>query len=223
VGNFRELKEHELDGLGDEELIAYANGAREAGQIGAWRTAMGVLAFGFEDRIRFWARKVGPTHVEDLVADVLEGALQSLAKDTARFEGATPGEFGAWLRRITKFRVADHYRALEGKPKAAPLPEEHEEDEEFWGVSAAHPDHAGLVVERALVEEAFSAMKNDTHRLAIDLAGDPAMGFKGLPAKEAAAQINNQIGDKLNDPMTDGNVHAILSRFRRSLEDQADG
>jgi hypothetical protein len=41
------------------------------------------------------------------------------------------------------------------------------------------------------------------------------LGFDGRPAKETAEMISDQFDDELDDPMTNGNVHQILSRFRK--------
>lgn len=208
---FRRLKQNELDRLSDEELIAYLRKADAEGDHAAVREAMGILAFGFEPKIEVWARKAGDA-AEDIVLQVLEDALKSA------FDGTSVGEFNVWLRTITKRRVADHYRRLERRPDENPLPEEHEGDEDVWGSLGEEDEALEGVVLQPLIDEALESL-SEAHRHVIELAGSVDLGFDGLPAKEAAQQFNNQFLGAGDDPMTDGNVHQILSRFRRRLQE----
>ncbi len=204
------MSEHQLSLLSNEQLIAYANGARSAGERDHWRTAMGVLVYGFIDRVFFWTRKCDSNDHEDLVHEVFERAIKSLARDTAQFDGSTAGQFGAWLRRISQFVVADYHRAREGKPPLDPLASEHEGEEEIFGADPSSPDHADAVVNQDLVARAFAEIKKPSHRRYIELGGDSDLGFAGMPPEEACEQVKEELGDEI----TIVNAYKINSRFK---------
>ena len=95
-----------------------------------------------------------------------------------------------------------------------PLPEEHEREEEIWGAAGEVPDPTEAIVERSVSDQALAKL-GEVHRRVVELAGPADLGFDGRPAKETASMINDQLGAQLDDPMTDVNVHKILSRFRK--------
>ena len=82
----------------------------------------------------------------------------------------------------------------------------------MWGAAGEVPDPTEDVVERSVSDQAVGEL-GDVHRRVIQLAGPVSLGFGGWPAKETATAINDQFDDELGDPMTDVNVHQILSRF----------
>ena len=105
---FERKPDHQVDRLNDEATVAYARGAREAGDHAASAHAIAVLVYGhwpnIERRVRM---KVPREHVEDVTAEIVTSAIQSA------FDGTSVGEFGAWLATITKRRIADHHRRAE--------------------------------------------------------------------------------------------------------------
>jgi RNA polymerase sigma factor (sigma-70 family) len=209
MSDFRPLSENELAALSTEELIAYHHEARRLGRHSEAQTALGILIWSFEDRVRYWvSRKVPGREVDDVVHTVFESALKS------SFEGTLPEQFGAWLRAIAIRRVSDYHRSAERRPKEEPLPEEHEGTEEIWGAVGEVPDPTEEVIARSVSEQALAELSQE-HRRVIELAGPVDLGFDGRPAKETATMINDQLGAQLDDPMTDVNVHKILSRFRK--------
>jgi RNA polymerase sigma factor (sigma-70 family) len=209
MSDFRPLSENELAALPTEELIAYHHDARRLGRHNEARTALGILVWSFEDRVRFWvSRKVPAQDVDDVVGTVFESALKS------SFEGKQAGQFGAWLRAIAHRRATDYHRRAERQPDEEPLPEEHEGEEGIWGTGGAVPDPTEVIVERSVSDQAFAAL-GEVHQRVVELAGPVDLGFDGRPAKETASMINDQFGTQLDDPMTDANVHKILSRFRK--------
>jgi DNA-directed RNA polymerase specialized sigma24 family protein len=143
-----------------------------------------------------------------VVGAVFESALKS------SFEGRLPGQFGAWLREISRRRAADFHRTAERRPVEEPFPEEHPGEEEVWGVVGEAPDPTEEVVERSVSEQALGEL-SELHQAVIRLSGPLDLGFDNRPAKETAAMINDQFAREADDPMTDVNVHKILSRFRR--------
>lgn len=209
MSDFRPLSETELSALSTEGLIAYHHEARRLGRHAEARTALGILVWSFEDRVHFWVSRTVPIQdVDDVAGTVFESALKS------SFDGAQPAQFGAWLREISHRRATDYHRGVERRPKEGPLPEEHESEEEVWGAAGEVPDPTQELVERSVSNQALAEL-GEVHRRAVELAGPVDLGFDGRPAKEAASIINDQLGAQLDDPMTDVNVHKILSRFRK--------
>lgn len=216
MNDFTPLPDPEFNRLSPEELVAYHHAARKAGRHNEAQKALGRLVWSFEGRVRFWVgRSVPPEEVEDLVQTVFASALES------SFDEPTVGQFGAWLRTIARYRVADHYGKEERRIHADPLVEEHERDEDVWGPTPEAPDFTQEVVEGSVVKQALAEL-NEVHRRAIEIGGPKDLGFEGAPAKETAQRINDQFSGQEGDPMTDGNVHKILSRFRKRLADLLD-
>ena len=211
MSDFRPRTEAELAKLAPEELIAHHHEARRLGRHDEARTALAMLVFGFLDRVQRWVReKVPKEDVEDVAEEVIASAIKG------SFESEAAGQFGAWLKQITSRRIADYYLARERRPDTEQLPEEHEGDEGVWGVSGVLPDPTQEVVEGSIVEQAVGEL-NPSHRRVIELAGPQIIGFEQRPARETAELVNDQLSGELSDPMTETNVHQILSRFRKRL------
>lgn len=216
---FRSYDDNELSRLSDEELIAYHHQAREAGRPEDAMRAVAHLLDRYRDRVRFWIkRKVAPQDAEDVISDVTESVLTSI------LQGGSEGEYVVWLRTITFRRIADHHDRLERKQsRDQALPQEHEAREEIWGKAGEVPDHAEELLVHAedpqvgaLVQQALGEL-NPVHRRVVELGGKSDLGFAQGRAKDVAAEINDQFADQLGDPMTDVNVHQILSRFIKHL------
>lgn len=150
--------------------------------------------------------KVNPADAEDVVATVFMSALASI------FSGETPAEFRAWLMTITRRRIADYHRAG-GLAAGLDLfdPTAGGDDE---GALRTEPAAEGEI-ERAETELVLVELLQglgDGHRLVVDL-----YVIEGHSAAECAERVNGQLGDALDDPMTEANVHQIASRFRTAL------
>jgi RNA polymerase sigma factor (sigma-70 family) len=211
MSGFRPLTETELTALRPDELISYHHEARRLGRHDEARTALGILVWGFMDRIRYWvSRSIPQDQVEDVAEEVIASALVS------SFRGTEVRQFGAWLRRIASRRAADFLEARSRGPERVPLPEEHEGDEDIWGRGGEVPDPTQEIVERSVVSQALDEL-SDAHRRVVELAGAADLGFEQRPAKETAEMVTDQLSAELGDPMTDVNVHQILSRFRRRV------
>ena len=61
MSDFRPLSENELSALSTEGLIAYHHEARRLGRHAEARTALGILVWSFEDRVRYLGLAHGPT------------------------------------------------------------------------------------------------------------------------------------------------------------------
>ncbi len=205
---FRELPEHHLSGLSDEQLIDYLRAAREAGRHEAMKAAIAVLVFGYHDTLTARARlKLPEADVADVVSETLASAIASA------FDGSSVGEFRSWLHTILSRRIADFHDARTRLPKTAPLPGEHEGEDDVWGHEPSEPFEGDALHARGCLQAAYSELENESHRRVIDLY---VLGAHS--AAEAAALVG--------DGMTEANVHQISSRFQRRfkelLEDGSD-
>ena len=201
-----ELKEQQLDRLSDEDLIEYIREARRAGRTDAERLGIQMLVWGFWADIRRRARiKVPAEDADDVAAEAMVSAVD------AAFSGGTIGEFRSWLNTIVDRRIADYHRRR--RPETAPLPEEHVRDEHVWQRKDAPttPGPAGQVESRMLVEQAMGDL-SAPHRRVVELRR-----LQGHSAREAATEVNNHFGERLDTAMTEDNVHQICSRFDKRL------
>ena len=210
---FQALPPHRLDGLDDEGLVDYVAAAHAAGDLEAERAGLGLLAFAFEPRIRAWVALSVPRQDHD---DVVIEVQASLIK--ASFEGKVVGQFGGFLKAITKHRVADYWRVRERRGQPEPLGNEHEGDDGA-GQVAATADDTAVVELRALVDRVL-ATRNPLHQKVIRLYGPDVAGFLNLPADEVKAAID---GDDSTDTVGVDNVAQIWSRFKRDLREELDG
>jgi RNA polymerase sigma factor (sigma-70 family) len=205
---FRELPEHALSGLADDALIDYLRAARKAERHDAMKAAVAVLVFGYHDTLMNRARlKLPEPDVADVVSETLASAIASA------FDGSSVGEFKSWLHTILSRRIADYHDARTRTPRTAPLPGEHQGDDEVWGAEPSEPFEGDALHARGCLEQAYGELDRDSHRAVIDLYVLQAHG---------AADTAELIGDG----MTEANVHQIASRFQRRfkqlLEDGSD-
>lgn len=199
---FRDLREHELQLLTDEELIAHIRAARDAGRADALRLGLAVLVFGYMDIVTQRVRlKVPEEDVDDVAAIAMESAIGSA------FDGRSTGEFRAWLHRIVDRRVADYYRRRKGKPKLERLPTEHLGEEERSGDEPAEDFDEAIDAKRAF-RQTYEEL-SDEHRNVVDLY---VLG--PCSAAEAAHRIPG---------MTEANVHQIGSRFQKRFNQLLEG
>jgi RNA polymerase sigma factor (sigma-70 family) len=195
--SFKPLPDHELQQLGDEQLIAYIRDGRAAGELAAGRRALMFLVYGYERDVKRRLSIKLPKHVvDDLAHDALVRAI------AAAFDGTSVGEF----RSVDRTAV-DFFRRAERRPKEAILPSEHEGEEDVWGAEPATDGEAGAVELRIVVEEVLESF-NEKHRLVIDLHV-----FSTLTAGEVCDRI---------DGMSIDNVAQIASRFRAKLRARLD-
>jgi RNA polymerase sigma factor (sigma-70 family) len=198
---FRDLREHELQLLGDDQLIEHMRAARRAGEPDALRRALAILVFGYMDTVTQRVRlKVPDEDVEDVAAITMESAISSA------FDGRSIGEFRSWLHTIVDRRIADYHRRRKDKPKPQRLPTEHLGDEEAWGDEPAAEFDEAVDAKRAL-EQAYGEL-SDEHRRVVDLY---VVG--PFSAKDAAAKVPG---------MSEANVHQIASRFQKRFRDLLD-
>ena len=115
---FEPLPDHELQQLGDEQLIAYIRDSRTAGELAAGRRGLAILVYGYERDVKRRLSLRVPAHVIDDVAhDALVKAI------AAAFDGTSVGEFRSWLHTIVDRTAVDFYRRAERRPKESMLPE----------------------------------------------------------------------------------------------------
>jgi RNA polymerase sigma factor (sigma-70 family) len=197
--DFRELPEHRLAALSDEQLVDYLRGAREAGRHEAMRPAVAVLVHGYWDILVNRARLKLRTEAdaEEVAAEAIASAIASA------FDGRSVGEFRSWLHTILSRRIADWWELREQKLDKRPLPSEHEE---AWGSEPSVEFEGGALFAQECIRRAYEELENDRHRRVIDL-----YVFGPHPAAEAATAVGAG--------MTEANVHQIASRFQRRVRE----
>lgn len=209
--DFEPLSEGELAARSNEELIDYIGRAAEARDTASARIASGILAYGMEPTIVAWVRKDmgsrSDEDVEDVVGDVLYSVVHS------SFDGKLIGEFGSFLKTITKRRVVDWFRKRERRERDEPLANEHDGEEGIWGEQVGVEDDTDAVAMRDAVDRVLST-RNGMHEKVIRLYGPGYVGFDGLSADETVARIN---ADASDDTVTSANVHQIWKRFKTDL------
>ena len=209
MASFKRLSESELNRLGDEALVDYAAGAREAGDEEAAKTGAGVLAFGFWDRVhRRVALRVPRRDVDDVAMEVMQSAVRST------FSGKVIGQFGSWINTITARRIADYHRDREGD-QASLLAEEHEGEDEVWGDGRGTEPETVSVEYRDAADRVLAA-RNALHQRVIRLYGPGLLGYLDFSASQVCAEIAGNPGET----MTEMNVHQIWRRFKKELADE---
>jgi RNA polymerase sigma factor (sigma-70 family) len=196
---FRELPDHQLQTLSDEQLIDYTRSARAAGRHAAMKPAIAVLAFGYWDSLVGRARlKLPEGDAEQVAGEALESAIASA------FDGSSVGEFRSWLHTILSRRIADYWQRRERSVPTQRLVSEHGDTEEVWGEEPA----TGF--------EGDALFARDCLRTALEELPAPHLRVVRLYllGPHGAAEAARLAGDG----MTEANVHQIASRFRRRVE-----
>ena len=204
--DFRELPEHHLNELDDEQLLDYLRRAREAGRHPAMKTALAVLVFGYRDALVGRARLKLPSEAD--AQDVADEALASAI--VSAFDGRSVGELRKWMHTILSRRIADHWEARKRQPQTTKLPSEHEGEEDAWGREPGTPFEGEALFAREAVGRAYGEIADPRHREVIDL-----YVFGPHSAAEAAGQV---AGD-----MSEANVHQISSRYQKRVKELLDG
>ena len=208
--HFKPLSEGELNKLSSDELIAHIREAADAGRGDAAKAALATLCWRhFDDIVRRVSIKVPRADVEDVAMEAILSAIKSA------FDGVSQGEFIVWMNRIVSRRIADFHRRREGKPLEAPLPTENEGEDAVWGEEPATADATGAVIVQSVIDECVAEL-GDSHRDVVELNV-----FQALDAAETARLVNEHFPD-LDTPMSESNVHQIVSRFRRCVRSKLD-
>jgi len=196
-GGFKEKGEHELAAMPVHALIAYLLDARAGGA--PTDLAVSILVYKLmHDVRRRVAMKVPAEAIDEVAETVLLSAL------TSSFDGASAGEFRAWLTTIIKRRIADYHRSPKTGVRLVPLPDEHEGDDEVWGRRASVP----FVGEAIDVERALDQARRELNPGHLEVVG--LYVFDDLPAGEVAARVEG---------ISEANVHKIAQRFRDRVSD----
>lgn len=198
------MKDYELDGLSDEQLIAYVVRARRAGAMDAARMGLGVFANRRHSDLVFRASMRLPTR-----EDAEDVAMQVIAEIfKAAFDGHVVGEAVNFINRILQRRIADWYKK---RKETDELPEDQSDDDRKGPPAAVSGDETGLVDISDVVEKAYARLESDYHRQVVD-----DYVFDGYNARETCERVNAAFPD-LDPPMSEQNVHQIASRFRKEL------
>lgn len=201
-----------LEDLDDDGLVERIVSARISGKLHIANKALAILVYRRADDVLARVKlKVPATDAEDVAQEALLSALK------ASFAGESVGQFVNLLNTIVDRRIADFHRKREKVPDIQPLPEEHESDEGVWGDTPSESDDTGEVAIRMEVEALLGEL-SEPHRRDVELNV-----FSGYPARETAENVNEEFGDQLKNPMTEDNVHQIVSRFRSELRNRLSG
>ncbi len=210
MADFKPLRPHQLARLSDDALVDYLHAARVAGEAAAEREAAAYLAYAFEPTIRGWvARSTPPDDVEDVVMEVIASALRTA------FDGRVVGQFGSFLKQISRRRVADHFRERGRRLDTGPLPEEHSGDD-VWGTWPSDADEGDAVALADAVDRVLAGL-NPLHRKVVRLYFGGMEGFEDLPADGVCARLAAE-GERVSPD----NVAKIASRFREALREELD-
>jgi RNA polymerase sigma factor (sigma-70 family) len=208
--DFRHLSDPELSRLSDDGLLQCMRAARAAGKPGEVKRGLKELVVRHTEDVRRRVRmKIPPADVDDVTQTALISAI------TSAFAGSSTGEFQSWLNTIVARRIADFHRDREGDPAFTALVEQHEGDGEFWGEqpqsleSDARETDLRLTIARTIEEF------NEVHQVVIVL-----YCYLRRQAADAADEVNGRFAGTLDQPMTENNVQAIGSRFRKRLRDR---
>ena len=200
MAKFRELREHQLNELSDEQLIDYLRAARSAGRPEAMKPAIAVLVYGYWDNLINRARlKLPEADAEDVAAEAAASAIASA------FDGRSVGEFRSWLHTILSRRIADWWEAREQRLEKTALPSEHLGDEEVWGREPSVEFEGDALHARESVRQALEelpAAHGEVVRLYV-------LGPRNAAETAALAGAG----------MTEANVHQIASRFQKRVRE----
>ena len=209
TNGFHRLSDNELQRLSSDELIDYIREARDAGHADAAQAALAILCYRhLDDVVRRLRLRIPTADVEDQAMTVILAAIKS------KFDGTSYGEFRVWLNQIISRRgIADFHRAREDRPRDRPLPTEHQDEEEIWGEEPSEADETGRVLVQSAVDECLEDL-GEAHRDVIELNV-----FEDLDAQTTAERVNER-HPELDPPMSQANVHKIVSRFRECLTEK---
>ena len=201
--NFRELPDHHLQTLSDEQLIAYTRAAREAGRHDAMKPAIAVLAYGYWDILVNRARlKLPESDAEQVAGEALESAIVSA------FAGTSVGEFRSWLHTILSRRIADYWQKRERTIPTQKLASEHQGSDEVWGEEPSVGFEGDALHAQECVRQALGELP-EAHLEVVQLY---------VLGPHSATETATIAGDE----MTEANVHQISSRFQKRVRELLD-
>jgi hypothetical protein len=202
--------EPELAAMPDEELVRYVAAAKKAGAADDATTAVFMLLYRHEPRMRNRVRARLPKHLAhhaDVVADrILEPVTKSAL--TLAFRGESVGEWVRWWTVAIDRQCISFFRTREGRAleREAPLPSEHE------GAPDAPSDRLGVELDvdallsrtlgAEIVAGVLEAMDNPEHVAILRRAI-----WDDQPSKAVAQEYGT----------TDMNVDQIRKRFRAEV------
>lgn len=198
------LNEYELSEFDDEQLLVYIVASRRAGRDGDYRTALQLLVYRHYTSI---LRKVEvylygreyKVHADDVASEIMVEAMR------AAFDTDSLGQFRSWLSTITHHRCVDFIRKNKGGSTVS--------SEE---IDLSEPETDDL--DKHELAEVLDAIKpampdNQSHRMVVELGV-----FGDEPAAKVVQLVNEAHGHNLERPMTENNVHQIISRFKSEAE-----
>lgn len=197
--------EAELYAAGDEALLRHIATAKAAGDRESAQTAMHLLLYRHEARMRRRVALRLPDHLahhEDAIAAwVLERVMQSALK--LGLEGESVGEWVSWYGVAIDRQVISFFRSRQGRALEREASEEGDTSRPELADDTFDPERmVAQLCHAGLVQDVLDRMENPMH-----VAVVRASLWEDLPAAEVAARHDT----------SEANVHKITSRFRTEL------
>lgn len=205
-----ELGEADLRRLDDDELIAYAVAAREAGESAEARDALRIFVLGMQDAVRAFVRTRLRSHGESVAEEVAERAFEDAIRSIEGLRGRTAGEARAFVFTIARLRIVDFHRSR--RPELTPLADAG--DGPAGSAALAVEGEADAVLTSILLEQAMEGLRRD-HRDAVAM-----FVLLGYTAGETADLLSARAEGPVERSVSEQNVHQIGSRFRRDFRRQ---
>lgn len=202
----------ELSELPDDELVAYVARAKRCRATEHARTAVFLLLYRHEKRMRAKLRAQLPAflshHAETIEEWVLEKVWESALK--LPLKGESPGEWTNWWKTVVTHQVISFWRSKQGQALEQEIewPDQRVagDDEGSTGADTVGEDFdidslALSLDYRAAITAALDTL-SDTHRAIVEAAY-----FEDRPSKDVGAEFGE----------THDNVDQIKKRFREVL------
>ena len=171
--------------IADDATLARLMGMAQAGDRIAYATLLESCQRWLR---RYYARRIGPGQLDDLVQDT----LLSLHRKRSSYDPARP--FLPWLAAIARYRWIDHLRKL------------YRSDEtELHNTFAAEPDEPGITA-RISLERLF------THLPSAQVAAIEMVKIEGLSVSEASRATGQ------SESLIKVNIHRGLKRLSALIE-----
>jgi DNA-directed RNA polymerase specialized sigma24 family protein len=206
---FRALSDAEVYALPSEALLTYVADAKRHGANDHARTAVHLLLFRDEARMRNRIRARLPSHLERHADTVAEWVLERITRSALllQFEGQSVGEWVNWFETAIKRQVISFWRSAQGKAleREDMLPAEHEDTygvRDWIGVDFDDERVAARLDGGDAIRAVLAGMTNADHVRALHAA---------FWEDRASTDVAKTLG------ISAANVDQIKSRFRKEL------
>jgi DNA-directed RNA polymerase specialized sigma24 family protein len=208
-GAFVPLADEALYALAPEELLAYIAAAKRAGVHEHAESAVHMLLFREESRMRIRIAMHLPAHLRHHESTVAEWVLDRVMRAALKlqFEGESVGEWVNWMKTTIRRQVVSFWRSPQGKllERERMLDSEHEGTDGVQDRLGTANDEDRLVSRLdtdGAIEAVRGRMSNPAHIAIVDSAF-----WEDRPSRDIAEAHGTTVA----------NVDQIKSRFRKEL------